>query len=111
MIPLSGGLDSRTLLGLALELLSPSRIRTYTYGVPSSFDYELGNRLAREAGTRHTTIILRPEPPSIDDLIAIAKRTDANTNLFPPMVWLEVERTMGSDAEVWDWIHGRWPRR
>ena len=101
VIPLSGGLDSRTLLGLALELLSPSCIRTYTYGVPGSFDYELGNRLAREAGTRHTTIILRPEPPPIDDLIAIAKRTDANTNLFPPIVWLEVERTMGSDAEVW----------
>ena len=101
VIPLSGGLDSRTLLGLALELLSPRSIRTYTYGVPGSLDYDIGNRLAREAGTRHTILTLRPEPPSIDDLMAIARRTDANTDLFPPIVWLNVERATGSDADVW----------
>ena len=106
VIPLSGGLDSRTLLGLALELLSPLSIRTYTYGVPGSLDYDIGNRLAHEAGTRHTILTLRPEAPSIDDLMAIARRTDANTDLFLPTVWLEVEHAMGTEEAVWSGYTG-----
>jgi len=59
---LSGGFDSRTVLSAALESKRASDIHTFTFGYPGSFDYELGNRLAKAAGTRH-----RSSPLSIAD--------------------------------------------
>ncbi|HYR96034.1 MAG TPA: asparagine synthase-related protein [Candidatus Binatus sp.] len=56
VLPLSGGLDSRTLLAAL-----PARpLRTLTYGRRDSDDIRLAARLAAIAGTEHHTMVLRP---------------------------------------------------
>jgi len=55
-LPLSGGLDSRTLLAA----LARRPLETVTYGQPGSDDLRLGGRLAALAGTSHHEIALVP---------------------------------------------------
>lgn len=51
-IPLSGGIDSRFLLGCAMELLPKEKITTITFGLPNSLDYKIGSGLAKQLGVR-----------------------------------------------------------
>ena len=41
MVPLSGGLDSRTILAALLEAGLKDRITTVTYGTPGTWDYDI----------------------------------------------------------------------
>jgi asparagine synthetase B (glutamine-hydrolysing) len=106
LLPLSGGLDSRTLLALLMERRNPSEIQTYTYGIPGTLDFEIGNRVAARAGTRHTTIDLRAMEFTVDRLVQTAKWSDANTNLFQPYVWTEVARRFGTEMTIWSGYTG-----
>ena len=67
VIPISGGLDSRFLLGCALELLEPEQITTMTFGHPNSLDMNVGNAIAKKVGVRH--IVLPPDERPIYELI------------------------------------------
>src|SRR5690606_15813669 len=40
LVPLSGGIDSRILLGALLRHVSPREIRTVTFGTPGAWDYD-----------------------------------------------------------------------
>lgn len=53
LVPLSGGLDSRYILGTALEIVEPHRLLAVTFGKKGSCDYEYGARLAAAAGVKH----------------------------------------------------------
>lgn len=106
LVPLSGGLDSRTLLGLLLEHLSPHEIQTYTYGIPGTHDFEIGNAVAQRAGTQHVSIDLRSMEFTYDRLLETARLTDANTSLFHPYVWTEVIRRFGKNNVVWSGFTG-----
>lgn len=46
VVPLSGGLDSRTILGELLDRVGRERIRTVTFGVPGTWDYDIPKRIA-----------------------------------------------------------------
>lgn len=59
---LSGGLDSRILLVELLKHLPPTTIHTITYGSPGTWDYDIGNLIARKAGTQHLAIDLSIAP-------------------------------------------------
>lgn len=54
LLPLSGGLDSRTILALALKRRQP--LEAFTYGVPAARDHAIPGRICAELGLRHTTI-------------------------------------------------------
>lgn len=58
IVPLSGGFDSRTILGALLSRIDPSRIHTVTFGIPGTWDFEYGRRIARTAGVSHDEINL-----------------------------------------------------
>lgn len=58
---LSGGLDSRMLLGLIVENQSSPPLRTYTFGIPGCDDVRFGGELARAAGVAHTSLGLKPD--------------------------------------------------
>jgi hypothetical protein len=58
IVPISGGWDSRVLLGMALKHFSPERIKTYTFGVPGQLDFEIGKKVAKKAGVKHQAINL-----------------------------------------------------
>jgi len=59
IIPLSGGWDSRAILGALLERLSTNEIETVTFGVPGQLDYDIGLKVSRWAGVKSHPIDLR----------------------------------------------------
>jgi asparagine synthetase B (glutamine-hydrolysing) len=60
LIPISGGLDSRYILGAALEIVDATRIVTMSFGAPGSFDFEIGRKVAKAAGVKHVAYPLDP---------------------------------------------------
>jgi len=58
LVPLSGGLDSRGILGAVLECIPADRILAFTYGTPGSLDYEIGRLVAQSAGVPHRALDL-----------------------------------------------------
>jgi len=58
IVPLSGGIDSRAVLGGLLSQLNTSEITAVTFGIPNSFDYKLGKQVAEKVGIRHEVIDL-----------------------------------------------------
>lgn len=75
VVPVSGGWDSRILLGMALEHFPADRVRTYTFGSPGQLDYEIGRKIAKVAGVEHTAVNLKNIELSWEDLIASVKRS------------------------------------
>jgi hypothetical protein len=58
IVPLSSGIDSRLILGTLVRLGLREHIEAVTFGVPGTFDFDLGPRVARAAGVRHHAIDL-----------------------------------------------------
>lgn len=63
LLPISGGLDSRTMAGLLASSGFPGEVLAYSYGQASSRDVRYGRAIARKLGYRHVTI------PTPDDFI------------------------------------------
>jgi hypothetical protein len=82
LVPLSGGYDSRAILACLLEFTHPENIQTFTYGVPGSFDYEIGKRISREVGVNNFEINLQVQRFSTEMLIQTSKRFNNQTFLF-----------------------------
>ncbi len=59
IIPLSGGWDSRAILGALLERVDLDQIVTVTFGVPGQLDYDLGKMVANSVGVEHHAFDLR----------------------------------------------------
>jgi len=100
VVPLSGGFDSRLILAQLLEFTDAKKLSTVTFGVPGSYDFELGSAIAKRLGTRHTALPLNELPYHEDELMALAARTGRRVHLFysPPI--REVDRLCGG-AVVW----------
>lgn len=58
IVPISGGWDSRLLLGAAIERLNRSQIRTFSFGTPGQLDFEIGCKVAQTLGVEHYSIDL-----------------------------------------------------
>jgi len=100
VLPLSGGLDGRAILAVLLEFTSASNIHTYTFGTPGTFDYEIGNLIARIIGTNHVVFTLTEYNYHQEELLDISKRVDHQTVLFHhPPIWELDKRFKG--AQVW----------
>ncbi len=59
VIPLSGGWDSRAILGALLERTDSDQIVTVTFGVLGQLDYDLGKMVADSVGVEHHAFDLR----------------------------------------------------
>jgi asparagine synthase (glutamine-hydrolysing) len=80
-IPLSGGLDSRLLLGL-LAPESEGRIVAACYGAPGSQDVELSRNAARAVGVEHRFVPFRAsEVLSSERRNVLARRIGLTTRL------------------------------
>ncbi len=80
LLPLSGGFDSRYLLGILLELVSPSRVISITFGVPGTYDYEIGPMVARTAGVRNILFPLTTDHYNEPALVANALDSQASAS-------------------------------
>ena len=100
VVPLSGGLDSRAILGSLLRNTEARNINTYTFGTPGTYDYEIGNLVAKKVGTKHKKFSLNEYKYCQDELIEISKRIDHQTLLFlhPPVT--EVDKLF-ENFTVW----------
>ncbi len=87
LVPISGGLDSRAILGALLKFRNAGDIYTYTFGSPGTYDFEIGNNIARVTGTRHTAYDLSNHRYTMDELLDVSKRMDHQCLLFchPPV--------------------------
>ena len=61
VIPLSGGFDSRAVLGATLECFSADRIHTITFGGDDLFDRRVAAHVARTAGVKNTVFPITDE--------------------------------------------------
>jgi hypothetical protein len=73
VVPISGGWDSRILLGAAMERLDSKQIKTMTYGFPGQIDYEIGAKIARKFHLEHHAVDLSRINLSWDDLLQSVK--------------------------------------
>ena len=58
LVPISGGLDSRSILAGVLKHTEAKNIYTYTFGTPNTLDYDVGNYVAKKIGTNHKSFDL-----------------------------------------------------
>ena len=108
IVPLSGGLDSRTILANLLEQLDPSKIITVTFGIPGSSDFEMAQSIAKKADVSWECIDLSPGKWKWDTemLVETAKRSDRPTRLFDSCVNHAIQLKFGRDAVYWSGFMG-----
>ena len=95
LVPLSGGLDSRAILAGLLEHTEARNIHTYTFGTPGTLDYDIGNYVAGQLGTDHTSFDLTNHVYKQNELEDISRRVDQQTMLFHHAPVWEVDRRFG----------------
>jgi hypothetical protein len=103
LVPLSGGLDSRFLLAILLELGLRERIVTVTFGVPGALDFELAERVARVAGVAHERLVLAGPRLSRAELDATAEKAPWGF-VFEAHFNHELARRHGQGATCWSGI-------
>ncbi|MFC1878384.1 hypothetical protein ACFLZW_00585 [Chloroflexota bacterium] len=84
IVPISSGLDSRAILAALLEHHSASEIFTYTYGPPDTWDYEIGNRIAKITGTKHISYDTTKFNYTLQGLEKTADLTDGSSHSYKP---------------------------
>lgn len=88
IIPLSGGLDSRLILGFANQYLSGSTIKTFTFGIPGTYDFEIGNKIGQRLSKNHDFFNLNKIEVRHEILQKTALCTDFNTNIYEPYYFI-----------------------
>jgi len=104
LVPLSGGLDSRVILGQLVAAGHRERVLAVTFGTPGTLDYELGARVARHCGVRHAAIDLTREPLEPDVLVAAIPAGRAWIHALEAHFNALVPRRFGAGATVWSGI-------
>lgn len=83
MIPLSGGFDSRLLLGAALRVLPASSITCVTFGMEENEDLGVAREVCRKLGVRHIWIDPSAHYWTLDHVVEYArKRGDVVPGIF-----------------------------
>jgi hypothetical protein len=108
VVPLSGGLDSRAILGGLLENLEAREIRAVTFGSPGTWDYEIGRQVARAAGVRWEAIDLSAEDWKWDiaQLVQTARQLERPIGVFDTHVNHQVPARFGTDEVYWSGFMG-----
>lgn len=106
VVPLSGGLDSRAILGALLKAGIGNEITTVTYGIPGSLDYEIGSIVARAAKLKNVRIDLNGVPLSHEALIDTARATGGRLHVFDPFYNSHIQKEFGPGALYWSGYMG-----
>ena len=106
VLPLSGGLDSRAILGALLAAGLRDRIVTVTMGTPGMLDYEIGRRVASAAGVAHETIDLTSVELDAAALESVAVESRASSWLFDLLFHRLIPRRFGRGPTYWSGFMG-----
>lgn len=82
LVPISGGFDSRLILGNLLEFTPAENIETFTFGIPGTFDFEIGRKLSKKLGVKNHTINLNHVKYSNENLRDASNRFNNQILLF-----------------------------
>ena len=109
IIPLSSGLDSRALLVTLLKRddIKKSQIQTVTFGTPGTWDFEIGQQVAKKAGVRNIEINL--SDGSFDwSLESLKKYTSEkpNTRVLDGYINSTILEIAHDDAVIWSGFMG-----
>jgi asparagine synthase (glutamine-hydrolysing) len=102
---LTGGLDSRLLLGALLDVTEAKNIKSFSWGYKNTYDYEIGKALAKRVGVDHLSYDLNAINFSLENLIEFGVRSDFNTNLFEQPPIFQLERDL-KDVNIWYGVLG-----
>jgi len=108
VIPLSGGMDSRAILCGLLEHVDTKQIQTVTFGTPSTLDYEIGNRVAKQAGVKHETIDLTSPnwKWDYDEIIETVNKNRIPVTIFDAYVNHKIPELFGNNYIYWSGFMG-----
>ncbi len=106
LVPLSGGLDSRAILGGLLKNVDRVRVHTVTFGLPGAWDYEIGKRVAQEAGVKNTAIDLSAVPWTTEALLRFARKCDCVFPLFEAYLFHLIRCLDGPPVIIWSGFMG-----
>ena len=106
VVGVSGGFDSRAILAGLLECTEAKNISTYTFGIPGSFDFEIGNKVCGQLGTKHTKLDLTKLEITAEMLEKVCILSDGNANLFYSMHLIPTMEKFGHDVEYWSGYMG-----
>lgn len=106
VIPLSGGLDSRAILGGLLDRGLEKQIITVTFGVPGTYDYDIGNLVGKSVGVEHKSINLN-EIEVKEDLLCKGIRNGGDwTFLFDRFYNSIIRKRFGKNCVYWSGFMG-----
>jgi hypothetical protein len=97
LLPLSGGLDSRGILGGLLENVERSRIQMVTFGVPGAWDFEIASQVARWAGVEITRVDLTRMDWDTGALVQFAGQLEYPIHLFEAYPFSQVFAHLDDD--------------
>lgn len=106
IVPLSGGLDSRLILGALLNLGLKDRITAVTFGMPGTLDFDIGRYIAEYVGVKHEAIDLRSIEINQEELIETAKEMDQWTWLFDAYYNSLIYQRFGKGVTYWSGFMG-----
>ena len=105
-MPISGGLDSRLILAALLENIESKQISTYSFGEPGSLDFEIGCKVAKTFGTRHTAIDLSRLEVDESTLLYDSEMGCGQTMLFHSTPFAILKSHYGDDVTYWSGFMG-----
>ena len=106
IVPLSGGLDSRAILGALLHKGLRGNITAVTYGTPGTWDYEIGKLVAKSLEINHVSIDLNDIPLDTQSLLEMARRDGLRAWLFDCFYNRLIPERFGKDVVYWSGFMG-----
>lgn len=106
VLPLSGGMDSRAILGGLLENIESSRTHTVTFGTPGTWDFDIGTMVAERAGVKNIQIDLSQVRWEQTDLVEFAARCERPIPLFEGYLFHQTRTLLDRDGIHWSGFMG-----
>ena len=106
IVPLSGGLDSRAILGGLLDAGHRDRIVAVTWGTRGTYDFDIGCEVARHAGVRHEDIDLTQVSVRRELLLETARDVGKCVWLFDAFYNRLAPKLFGKNAIYWSGFLG-----
>lgn len=108
VIPLSGGFDSRAILGGLLDRGLQRDLVTLTFGTPGSWDFEIGRLVASAAGVRSEVVNLSNQVArwTTDELVDTARSISRPVWIFDKHVNRTLTRLFGEETTYWSGFMG-----
>jgi hypothetical protein len=108
IVPLSGGLDSRSILAALMENVPREQVLAVTFGTPGALDYDIGRLVAKATGVRaeHLDLSSSAWRWDADELLVVAKDVTSPTRIFEAYVNGAIPLRFGAESVYWSGFMG-----